>query len=66
MADAIASDGGATVIDMFAVAVCAGEALSVTETAKALVPVLVGVPDSVPDFDSDMPAGRLPDATDHE
>jgi hypothetical protein len=64
--DMILSAGAATVSDISAVAVCAGDALSDTVTAKLAKPALAGVPDNTPDAESSMPGGRFPDVTDQE
>jgi hypothetical protein len=48
-----------------ALAVDAGEALSLTWTVKLKVPVTVGVPEIVPVGASVRPAGRAPEAKDH-
>ena len=62
----IASCDAATVSDSCAVAVCTGDPLSVTETVKVDVPLVVGVPDITPAVDNINPAGKLlPDARDH-
>ena len=58
-------DAALTVIDSCADAVCAGDALSFTVTVKVDVPFAVGVPEITPPLDSDRPAGKLPDASDH-
>lgn len=50
--------GAETVSDRVAVAVCAGEAVSVTFTPKLDVPEVVGVPDSTPFEFKARPAGR--------
>jgi hypothetical protein len=54
-----------TVIDSCADAVCAGDALSLTETVNVAVPLVVGVPEICPALERLNPAGRLPDAIDH-
>jgi hypothetical protein len=54
-----------TVIDSFADAVCAGDALSFTATVKLDVPAFVGVPEITPPLESDRPAGSVPALTDH-
>jgi hypothetical protein len=56
---------GAIVSDSCAEAVCAGDALSVTVTAKVAVPLAVGVPEIAPLLESVSPAGRLPEASVH-
>jgi hypothetical protein len=67
LVDVIVSVAGVvlTAIDSFAVAVCAGDPLSFTLTVKVAVPFAVGIPEITPPLDSDNPAGRLPEATDH-
>ena len=55
-----------TVIDSCADAVCNGEPLSFTATVNVAVPLAVGVPEITPPLDIVKPAGRLPDAIDHE
>ena len=54
-----------TAIDSCADAVCAGDAVSFTPTVNVAVPFAVGVPEITPALESDSPAGRLPDVTDH-
>jgi hypothetical protein len=54
-----------TVSDSCAEAVAAGDSLSVTDTVKTDVPLVVGVPEITPALDNVNPAGRLPEAIDH-
>jgi hypothetical protein len=63
--DVIVRPAEATVIDSCSEAVCCGDPLSVTVTAKLAVPLPVGVPEMPPPLDRLRPAGRLPDASDH-
>jgi hypothetical protein len=55
----------ATVIDSCTDAVCTGNPLSCTPTAKLEVPLAVGVPEITPLGDNVSPAGKLPEITDH-
>jgi len=45
------------------VALSAGVEESVTWTVKREVPAAVGIPEIVPDDDSDNPAGRVPEVS---
>ena len=63
--DVIDSPEAEIVSDSCAVAVCAGDPLSVTATVNVAVPVAVGVPEILPALESVNPAGKLPDASDH-
>ena len=54
----------ATVMLRFAVALCAGELVSVTLTVNEDVPAVVGVPPICPEALSAKPAGRVPELTD--
>jgi hypothetical protein len=54
-----------TVIDSLAEAICTGDPLSFTPTAKVEVPLAVGVPEITPALESARPAGSLPEANDH-
>ncbi len=58
--------GFTTDSDRALVADCAGFEASVTRTVKFDVPFVVGVPEITPADDSDRPAGRVPEASDHE
>ena len=56
-------DAGTTTIENVTVLVCAGEPESETVMPKLEVPLAVGVPEKTPEFDSVIPAGRLPELT---
>ena len=61
-----ACDGAAMVMDVFAVALCAGLPESVTTAVKLNVPLAVGVPEMTPlEGFKDRPAGRLPEEMVH-
>jgi hypothetical protein len=55
-----------TAIDSCTEAVCTGDPLSCTATVNVAVPLAVGVPEITPALESDRPAGRLPEASNHE
>jgi len=63
--EVIDNDDGATVIDTWPDAVCAGDPLSFNDTVNVELPLAVGVPETTPALESASPEGRLPDAMDH-
>jgi hypothetical protein len=65
LVDVIDSPEAEIVSDSCAVALSAGDALSVTATVKLAVPAAVGVPEITPALESVRPAGKLPVAIDH-
>lgn len=65
-ADVMLSAGAAMLTESETEAVCAGLPLSCTVATKDAGPGADGVPEMTPDALSVRPAGRLPDARDHE